>query len=116
MRLERECQRSIELVWLGGRLMPEVTTIADSKIGPLRSLPLRQIDLPGDTKSIGKPSKSRAEAIVGQWHLHVTAIGKPFEGFGPVSGPLKRKRPLLRKAVIREPQSCSLWLRAPSNH
>src|SRR6201998_3024688 len=28
-RLERECQRNIELVWLTGRLMPEFKTIAD---------------------------------------------------------------------------------------
>ncbi len=29
-RLERECQRNIELVWLTGRLMPDFKTIADS--------------------------------------------------------------------------------------
>ena len=28
-RLERECQRNIELVWLTGRLMPDFKTIAD---------------------------------------------------------------------------------------
>ncbi len=28
-RLERECQRSIELIWLTGRLMPDFKTIAD---------------------------------------------------------------------------------------
>jgi hypothetical protein len=28
-RLERECQRNIELVWLIGRLMPDFKTIAD---------------------------------------------------------------------------------------
>src|SRR6188472_3055339 len=28
-RLERECQRNIELVWLNGRLMPDFKTIAD---------------------------------------------------------------------------------------
>src|SRR3978361_2223896 len=28
-RLERECQRKIELVWLTGRLMPDLKTIAD---------------------------------------------------------------------------------------
>lgn len=28
-RLERECQRNIELVWLTGRLMPDLKTIAD---------------------------------------------------------------------------------------
>src|SRR5881392_1718567 len=29
-RLERECQRNIELVWLTGRVMPDFKTIADS--------------------------------------------------------------------------------------
>jgi transposase len=28
-RLERECHRNIELVWLTGRLMPDFKTIAD---------------------------------------------------------------------------------------
>ena len=28
-RLERECQRNVELVWLTGRLMPDFKTIAD---------------------------------------------------------------------------------------
>ncbi len=28
-RLERECQRNIELIWLTGRLMPDFKTIAD---------------------------------------------------------------------------------------
>ena len=28
-RIERECQRNVELVWLSGRLMPEFKTIAD---------------------------------------------------------------------------------------
>src|SRR3954454_13965363 len=28
-RLERECQRNIELVWLTGRVMPDFKTIAD---------------------------------------------------------------------------------------
>src|SRR5438874_3188991 len=28
-RLERECQRNIELVWLTGRLMPDFKTVAD---------------------------------------------------------------------------------------
>jgi transposase len=28
-RLERECQRNVELVWLTGRLMPDFETIAD---------------------------------------------------------------------------------------
>src|SRR4051812_4515461 len=28
-RLERECQRNLELVWLTGRLMPDFKTIAD---------------------------------------------------------------------------------------
>ena len=28
-RLERECQRNIEVVWLTGRLMPDFKTIAD---------------------------------------------------------------------------------------
>jgi len=27
--LERECQRNIELIWLTGRLMPDLETIAD---------------------------------------------------------------------------------------
>ena len=56
---------------------------------PLRSLPLRQIELPGDTKSIGEPSKSRAEAIVSQWHLHVTALGKPLERSVQVGSPVE---------------------------
>lgn len=28
-RLEREAQRSVELIWLAGRLMPDFKTIAD---------------------------------------------------------------------------------------
>jgi transposase len=28
-RIERECRRNVELVWLSGRLMPEFKTIAD---------------------------------------------------------------------------------------
>jgi len=28
-RLERECQRNVELVWLTGHLMPDFKTIAD---------------------------------------------------------------------------------------
>jgi transposase len=28
-RLERECQRNVELIWLTGRLMPDFKTIAD---------------------------------------------------------------------------------------
>ena len=28
-RIERECQRNVELVWLTGRLMPDFKTIAD---------------------------------------------------------------------------------------
>src|SRR6204780_936246 len=32
-RLERECQRNIELVWLTGRLMPDFKTIADFRKG-----------------------------------------------------------------------------------
>lgn len=32
-RLERECQRNIELVWLTGRLMPDFKTIADFRRG-----------------------------------------------------------------------------------
>jgi transposase len=30
-RLERECQRNIERVWLTGRMMPDFKTIADSR-------------------------------------------------------------------------------------
>src|SRR6195256_968040 len=53
--------------------------VSSSHFDPKRSLSLRQIELPRDTKEIGQPSKSRAETIVAQWHLHVTAIGKPIE-------------------------------------
>src|ERR1700704_2867550 len=56
---------------------------------PLRSLPLRQIELPGGTKSIGEPSKSRADAIVSQWHLHVTALGEALERSVQVSSPVE---------------------------
>ena len=36
-RLERECQRNIELVWLTGRLMPDFKTIADFSVSAQRS-------------------------------------------------------------------------------
>jgi transposase len=38
-RLERECQRNIELVWLTGRLMPDFKTIADFRQGQWRGHP-----------------------------------------------------------------------------
>jgi hypothetical protein len=38
-RLERECQRNIELVWLTGQLAPDFKTIADFRKGVVSVLP-----------------------------------------------------------------------------
>lgn len=55
----------------------------------LRLLPVRQIELPRNTELIGEPSKSRAEAMVSQGHIHVTATRKPFECPVQVSRPVE---------------------------
>jgi hypothetical protein len=94
VQIRAEAERVFPIALFGG--IREITDMAGAVGGlvpvandPLRSLPLRQIELPGDTKSIGEPSKSRAEAIVSQWHLHVTALGKPLERSVQVGSPVE---------------------------
>src|SRR5271168_1998220 len=68
-RLERECQRNIELVWLTGRLMPDFKTLADFRKdngGAIRKvcrafvLLCRRLDLFGDTGVAIDGSKFKA--------------------------------------------------------
>src|SRR6202521_804587 len=68
-RLERECQRNVELVWLTGHLMPDFKTIADFRKdygGPIRKvrrafvLLCRRLDLLGDASVAIDGSKFKA--------------------------------------------------------
>src|SRR5271155_2661758 len=68
-RLERECQRNIELVWLTGRLMPDFKTIADfrkdngeaiRKVCRAFVLLCRRLDLLGDASVAIDGSKFKA--------------------------------------------------------
>src|ERR1017187_8193047 len=54
-RLERECQRNIELVWLTGRLMLDFKTIADFRT--------RQPDQDGEAREDRAQQEERAEAV-----------------------------------------------------
>jgi transposase len=49
-RLERECQRNVELMWLTGRLAPDFKTIADFRRDKLGRLSLQQ-DKPSDERT-----------------------------------------------------------------
>jgi hypothetical protein len=60
-----------------------------SDFDPERSLSLRQIELPRNTKAICQPTKSRAKAIVAQWHHDVSAICKPIKCSIQVYGLIK---------------------------
>jgi transposase len=68
-RLERECQRNVELVWLTGRLMPDFKTIADfrkdngqaiRKVCRAFVLLCRRLDLLGDASVAIDGSKFKA--------------------------------------------------------
>src|ERR1700720_4745425 len=68
-RLERECQRNVELVWLTGRLMPDFKTIADCRKATgsaIRKVPrafvllCRRFDLLGDASVASDGSKFKA--------------------------------------------------------
>jgi transposase len=68
-RLERECQRNVELVWLTGHLMPDFKTIADFRKDygePIRKvcrafvLLCRRLDLLGDASVAIDGSKFKA--------------------------------------------------------
>src|SRR6202035_2211890 len=68
-RLERECQRHVELVWLTGRLMPDFKTIADfrkdngqaiRKVCRAFVLLCRRLDLLGDASVAIDGSKFKA--------------------------------------------------------
>ena len=57
-RLERECQRNVELMWLTGRLAPDFKTIADFRRdnGPgIRGVCRRFVELCRDLKLSRKP-------------------------------------------------------------
>src|ERR1700731_2022401 len=68
-RIERECQRNVELVWLSGRLMPDFKTIADfrkdngeaiRKVCRAFVLLCRRLDLLGDASVAIDGSKFKA--------------------------------------------------------
>ncbi len=68
-RIERECQRNVELVWLTGRLMPDFKTIADfrkdngeaiRKVCRAFVLPCRRLDLLSDASVAIDGSKFKA--------------------------------------------------------
>ena len=70
-RIERECQRNVELVWLTGRLMPDFKTIADfrkdngeaiRKMCRAFVLPCRRLDLLSDA-SVAIDGRKRFQAV-----------------------------------------------------
>src|SRR5271163_3564575 len=94
-RLERECQRNIELVWLTGRLMPDFKTLADFRKdngGAIRKvcrafvLLCRRLDLFGDT----------SVAIDGSKFKSVNARDKNF-----TEGKMKRRLEQIDASIAR---------------
>jgi hypothetical protein len=65
-RLERECGRNLELIWLTGRLAPDFTTIADFRRPghPRGLLPLRRT-LPGPASARRQRGRDRRQQVQG---------------------------------------------------
>ena len=61
-RLERECQRNIELIWLTGRLAPDFKTIADFRKDNGDSEEILACEVTGISVCLPKPTTSAAKA------------------------------------------------------
>ena len=79
-RLERECQRNIELMWLTGRLVPDFKTIADFRTGQRQGHPQC---VPAIRDDLPTPEATRAGASVAVDGSKFKAVNNRDRNFTP---------------------------------